>query len=199
MAYSSHKRSSGPYSIAYHVLRFVLSEGIAWCQRREPEWLWVEGAIRRSKGLWIGSNLAFLVGKRKNLSEDSFLLKETHLDSKDSNWKKKKCPQETVGLYWQDNWKQPKQGIKEWTKSKIKCKRGNFWKEERDIACSESSKDSVKGWGERPMLSNPQIRRKRWVKSRCSHKGDRHQPRTSSGRNFWGPVSEFSSVPPFSP
>ena len=90
MAYSSHKRSSSPYSIEYHVLRFLLSEGLAWCQKREPQWLWVEGAIRRSKGLWIGSNLAFLVGKRKNLSEDSFLLKETHLDTKDCNWKKKK-------------------------------------------------------------------------------------------------------------
>ena len=91
MAYSSHKCSSSPYSIEYRVLRFVLSEGLAWCQRREPEWLWVEGAIRRSKGLWIGSDLAFLVGKRKKLSEDSFLLKETQLDTKDCNWKKKKA------------------------------------------------------------------------------------------------------------
>ena len=199
MAYSSHKCSSSPYSIEYRVLRFVLSEGLAWCQRREPEWLWVEGAIRRSKGLWIGSDLAFLVGKRKKLSEDSFLLKETHLDTKDCNWKKKKSPKETVGPYWQDDWKQPKQGIKEWKKGKIKCKRGKFWKEERDTACSESSKDSVKGWEERLMLSNPQIRRKRWLKGQCPHKGNQHQPWTSSGRNFWGPVTGFSSVPSFSP
>lgn len=40
----------------------------------------------------------FLQEKEKNLSEDSFLLKETHLDPKD--WgKKKNKPQETVGLY----------------------------------------------------------------------------------------------------
>ena len=47
----------------------------------------MEGAMRRSKGLWIESNLAFLAGKRKNLSEDCFLLKQTHLDPKDCNEK----------------------------------------------------------------------------------------------------------------
>lgn len=154
----------------------------------------MEGAMRRSEGLWIESNLAFLAGKRKNLSEGCFLLKQTYLDPKDCNAKKTHqrqldCTDKMIGnnQSWRSN---------SGKKAKSNA-RGETFERKKEMEPGVSQvKILWKAEENSPCLAIHSLREKDTM---FSHKGDRHPPWTGSGRNFWVPVTEFYSMPSFLP